>query len=350
MNVVFRVDASQWIGSGHVMRCLVLADALRLDGWDVHFTCLPQDGDLIAVIRQKGFPVRKLNTPAELNKPRFDGDYESWLHRSEEEDAKDFIEVVEAADWVVVDHYGIGSDWEKQVREKLLCYVLSIDDLNREHDSHLILDQNLWPDMTLRYRKCQSQKLLGPEYALLRSSFRELKHRKAERKNQVLAFFGGADPTQECQKLLEAASEMTSLPFNLKVVSGKLNAGHEGLLKYTNHPQIEVVQFLEEFEFELAQSKYAIGASGVSNWERFCLSVPATIVSVADNQRVLSNFLFQQGFVHYLGDGHDTVISSYRKELIRLQKTWRAMAPFNALEVDGFGAQRVVDAMGEYFK
>ncbi len=115
MKVVFRVDASRWIGSGHVMRCLVLADALRLDGWDICFACIPQDGDLISFIKQKGFLVRTLHVPAEVKTPRFDGDYESWLHRSNEEDVKDFIEVVEAVDWVVVDHYGIGRGVERRV-------------------------------------------------------------------------------------------------------------------------------------------------------------------------------------------------------------------------------------------
>jgi hypothetical protein len=39
LRVVIRADASIEMGSGHVMRCLTLADALRERGADVHFIC-----------------------------------------------------------------------------------------------------------------------------------------------------------------------------------------------------------------------------------------------------------------------------------------------------------------------
>lgn len=60
MKVVFRVDASIWIGSGHVMRCLVLADALKEAAFDVSFACLPQAGDMITYIEQRHHQVIKL--------------------------------------------------------------------------------------------------------------------------------------------------------------------------------------------------------------------------------------------------------------------------------------------------
>ena len=47
-HVVIRADASQVIGSGHVMRCLTLAERLRRRGEDVTFVSRELPGNLIA--------------------------------------------------------------------------------------------------------------------------------------------------------------------------------------------------------------------------------------------------------------------------------------------------------------
>ncbi|EKO3593547.1 UDP-2,4-diacetamido-2,4,6-trideoxy-beta-L-altropyranose hydrolase [Vibrio metschnikovii] len=345
MKVVFRVDASQYIGSGHVMRCLVLAEQLRAEHWDVKFSCLPQPGDLISLIEQKGFSVIRLTSPIQFHTPRFDGDYSVWLQRSEQEDAEDFIKNFSQMEWVVVDHYGIGNLWERQVKAKFNCHILSIDDLNRDHESDIILDQNLWPDLYQRYLKCRAKKLRGPTYALLRPRFRELKNNPPPKVNQVIAFFGGGDLTHECRKLLIAANQISYLPFKLKVVTGRQNSDYEELLGYQKSGSIDVIQFLDDFELELASSKYAIGASGVSNWERFCLNIPSTIVTVAENQRELSNHLSKQQYVSLLGDGALTTSEVYREELMRLVRYWDELLVYVPLEVDGLGATRVIAAM-----
>src|SRR3546814_13827894 len=60
VQAIFRVDASIVIGSGHVMRCLTLADELKTRGWKCRFICRDHAGNLNALIRQCGFDVDEL--------------------------------------------------------------------------------------------------------------------------------------------------------------------------------------------------------------------------------------------------------------------------------------------------
>ncbi|MDN3683973.1 hypothetical protein QW180_08510 [Vibrio sinaloensis] len=111
------------------------------------------------------------------------------------------------------------------------------------------------------------------------------------------------------------------------------------------NPKVSVIRFAEDFDRMLAESRYVIGASGVSNWERFCLKVPASIVSVAENQRELSRYIAELGFVHFLGESEQTSSQTYVQEAHRLVSNWDSLVPFDDLDVDGYGAYRVVEEL-----
>ena len=66
MNVCFRVDASKQIGSGHVVRCLTLADALRDRGAETTFVCRELEGNLLNLIRARGHGI--MQPPRSLNR------------------------------------------------------------------------------------------------------------------------------------------------------------------------------------------------------------------------------------------------------------------------------------------
>ena len=57
MRVVCRVDASFEIGIGHVMRCLSLVIELKKHGLIIEFICQKHKGNLIDIIKSKGFSV-----------------------------------------------------------------------------------------------------------------------------------------------------------------------------------------------------------------------------------------------------------------------------------------------------
>ena len=107
----------------------------------------------------------------------------------------------------------------------------------------------------------------------------------------VVAFFGGSDPTGESVKLLTAGLDTPLLPFNLIIVHGSSIISKELRDSAALRDEIAIVNNLPNYDAVLATAKYAFGASGSSNWERFCLDVPTSLVSVADNQTMLAAYL-----------------------------------------------------------
>src|SRR5690554_2682380 len=138
--VAFRADASLEIGSGHVMRCLTLADALQAQGAQCHFLCREHPGHLCELIEARGYPIHRLPqevrdtdtavTPGAESEPVHSG----WLGASWDEDAAACLPLLAdlAPAWLVVDHYALDHRWESVVIDRLADSrprLLVIDDL-----------------------------------------------------------------------------------------------------------------------------------------------------------------------------------------------------------------------------
>jgi hypothetical protein len=65
MKIAFRTDAFLQMGSGHVMRCLTLANALKARGTQCHFISRAHPVHLMEVIRQRGYKVNSLAAPVQ---------------------------------------------------------------------------------------------------------------------------------------------------------------------------------------------------------------------------------------------------------------------------------------------
>src|SRR3989338_594455 len=129
MNIVVRVDASIDTGTGHVMRCLTLADELRQSGASVSFVCREGGGNLIELIGRKGYVVHRLPAGIDL-----EADKRLTQRVLKEQPAP--------PDWLISDHYDFDVLWESPLR-RFVKKIMVIDDLaNRQHDCDLLLDQN----------------------------------------------------------------------------------------------------------------------------------------------------------------------------------------------------------------
>ena len=128
MNFCFRADASTYIGTGHIIRCLALADELNRRGDRIYFVCRKEKEDLIELIEKRGYKVFSL--PKGIN-----------IGIDKEMTGTFLQRIPGVIDWLIVDHYDIGISWESFQRD-YVRNIMVIDDLaNRKHDADVLLDQ-----------------------------------------------------------------------------------------------------------------------------------------------------------------------------------------------------------------
>lgn len=360
MKVVFRADASQLVGTGHVMRCLTLASALTKEGAQCSFICREQPGNLIDFIRKMGFDVAAL-PKVSASMEQVDGTAHShFLGCSQEKDARDCSKTLKegAADWLVVDHYGLDSRWEEALLptyEKLMV----IDDLaDRPHKCDILLDQTFGRTkqdyLSLTSTDCML--LCGAQYSLLRPEFSRMRQQSLERRKnncsvkKLLISMGGVDKDNVTGKVLQSLKR-TFLPDNIEIaiVMGPHAPWIETVRELAGGLswRTEVYTSVENMAELMAGSDLAIGGAGATAWERCCLGLPSVVVVLADNQRLIARNLQQAGAAIQVEIPSDVDTTPFLKPLLFESEKLLQMSLCAAEVTDGQGVKYVLDTLFE---
>ncbi|MFJ3044282.1 UDP-2,4-diacetamido-2,4,6-trideoxy-beta-L-altropyranose hydrolase [Herbaspirillum chlorophenolicum] len=361
-DVVFRVDASLEIGTGHVMRCLALAEALGRRGVTSRFICRDHEGHLAQRISRHGHRVDLLASGACPPAQRASGQagqpaHVAWLGADWKTDASQSIAMLADArpDWLVIDHYALDSTWEQALRP--FCRrMMAIDDLaDRRHDVNLLLDQNLGrsADDYTGLLPTGSTVLAGARYALLRPEFsawreRSLARRTDARLRRLLVSLGGVDKDNVTGQVL-AALLKCELPQDcrISVVMGEqapwLDAVRE---QAAAMPMVDVQVGVADVAALMADCDLAIGAAGTSAWERCCVGLPTLLVVLAANQVPGARALRAAGAALLLGEG-DELAASLKAAIERMADPAMLQAQQKACAevTDGLGTARIVEAL-----
>lgn len=311
--ILFRTDASLQIGTGHVMRCLTLADALAARGAQCHFLCRAYEGNLIEIIRAKGhcvhtIPALPQGARSSANDIHVDAPaHRHWLGASQAEDIDACAPVLEALrpDWLIVDHYALDARWERAFAP--LCgRLMVIDDLaDRPHECDVLLDQTIGRTAgdyaALVPAHCQL--LCGSQYALLRPEFAELRPYSLQRRAQpqlrhLLISMGGVDKGNATGQVLTALHE-SALPDDcgITVVMGMAAPWRDEVERQAQAMPwpTQVQTGVSNMAQLMADSDLAIGAAGATSWERCCLGLPTIMLVLAENQSAVARGLEQAG-------------------------------------------------------
>ena len=337
-TLVFRVDAGTSMGTGHVMRCLALAQAWRDQGNRGVFAMSSSTPAVDERLLLEGMDVMKVNAST-----------------GSEEVAAELIQFArnEGANWVVSDGYAFCAEYQRCLKRAGVRHLL-VDDLGRigGYYADIVLDQNASASESLyRDRQTNTRLLLGSCYILLRREFacwREWKREISANARRILVTMGGTDPDNLTEYAIRALA--TAAPRNLEVVVvTTTSCPHRRAIESAGAAfpgKLKVLQNTTNMPELMAWADLAIIAAGGTLWELLYMGCPAISFARNGTQREVITQLHQQGIVETVERGQASegaFLASTVYELLNSAERRRRMNAMGRERIDGRGAQRVCE-------
>jgi UDP-2,4-diacetamido-2,4,6-trideoxy-beta-L-altropyranose hydrolase len=328
MIIFFRVDASLEIGSGHVMRCLVMAHAFKKIGYVCEFISKNHNGNLIYKIIDEGFKVHVLACLEEYGFERpAENEYLLWLGSNWISDVKLTLDILLKSpnNILIVDHYGIDSRWESVAKEATNKLVVFDDLANRNHNCDLLIDQGIGRKDNDYFKLVPSscKLLIGKKFVLISPLFKEYKKisrkkRKNSKKNTWLISMGGVDKYNLTSVAIRALESVyANKKIKLKVVLGCASPWISDIENLIASLTLDIELHVDSRNMAkiICDSDCAIGGGGISSLERAYLGLPSITIVMAENQQSSAIFLESLGITKVISGSEDLY-----SDLIRVVK------------------------------
>jgi UDP-2,4-diacetamido-2,4,6-trideoxy-beta-L-altropyranose hydrolase len=340
--LLIRADANTAIGSGHVMRCLALAQAWQEHGGMVTFVSANDLPDSL----QTRLTDEKMQAHLLQEEPGSRADVTATINF-----ASDI-----SAETIVVDGYHFGADYQRWIKDAGF-QLLFIDD--NGHAQHYyadwVLNQNIHATEALYpNREPYTRLLLGTRYVLLRREFwpyRGWQREIPEIAQNVLVTMGGSDPDNVTLKVLEAITQLPEAAIlKVRAVIGGSNPHMESLRDFaeTSTLELELLQDVNDMPAQMAWADVAISGGGSTSWEMALLGLPRLVIVTAANQLAIAQFLAARGAALNLG-WHTSVtplhIAAPLQRLLYSTSDRFSMSATNHDLVEGEGANRVATTL-----
>ena len=346
-NLIIRTDVSVQIGTGHVMRCIALAQAWQDRGGDVTFLSHCDSEVLRQRIIDEGFDF----IPIEKQHPHPD-DLSSTLKGlsaiSHQPSA--------ASPWLVLDGYHFTPDYQKAIR-KNGYRLLVIDDMAHldHYYADILLNQNIHA-LSLYY-SCDRDtvKLLGCEYVLLRREFLKYKNWKREipdKAKKILVTMGGSDPENVTLKVIEALNMLNTPDIEVKIVVGASNPYKELLKNATLLASCPIlcVENASNMPELMAWSDMAVTAAGSTCWELAFMGVTSITVVISENQQDVANGLDRSNIFKTVGlykKMNKDILIMNLSTLMQDKELREKKSKLGRQLIDGKGSKNVVCVLAE---
>jgi UDP-2,4-diacetamido-2,4,6-trideoxy-beta-L-altropyranose hydrolase len=356
LNIILIAFGDEKSGSGHIRRCITLAQAL-LRHPNVRLTYLTNlygkaivNKSLLShASKQDYFRLVVVNGPLAAIMKSYD-----------------ICQSMQGVIAFIVDSYLFDKAFERQLRP-ITDILMVIDDLaNRAHDCDILLDQNAnrkKEDYFGLVRK-DTIFLIGENYTLLRQEFVQWRSKALDFQNYRIAenvascdlhmfvSLGGGDPLNILPDLIK---------LSLEEFNGHITIATGSRIERIAEVQQLAILYKKRVNLNLDASNiaelmsgcdFALAATGTMAWERASLGLPSIGLVIADNQAETAQYLAKHGF-HLMLDIRKNLSQSdiaAKLNYMRCGKHRKRLQMSAKQLIDGMGAHRVADKLIERMK
>lgn len=337
--ILIRTDANATISSGHVMRCLSVADALKETGVEAVF--IVSDLTAVELINLRGYEVFVLDS--------------DWRDLERGSDVTEEIVRRYSASALLVDTYAITRDYVDKLANAVPVFYLG----SKEGDLGLLsgiinYSTDIDEDAYLKTYGQRGTKLyLGPRYAPLRAAFRDNHRRVRSTVERVLVTCGNTDairclPAMLDRLLIHPAASGCSF----EVIIGSMFENKDELTTaFGSMSAVHLHDNVEDMASLMADCDLAVSASGTTVYELAATGVPAITFSLSPEQVSSAEKLSELEMVAYCGEAFGDVDAVARRvaeafgRLVPDKGARCALASKAHSVIDGNGALLIANAL-----
>jgi len=330
----FRVDMNPVIATGHMMRCLSIADEVCAMGGDVTF--ITADEYPIELLTARGYKAIVLNT--------------DWKDMDQEVPVLSDVIQNYGITQLLVDSYQVTKQYLEQIRDKVsLVYMDDLDCFEYPVD-RIICYAGYWERFSYGKKKIEGQDYcLGMRYAPLRKAFQNCKEKEiGSQIKKILLLSGGSDAYHIIERMVEQFKDEEDVQFI--TICGRYYEGFEALKeRYHSYSNLHFYKDISNLEDYMHEADLAISAGGTTLYELCAVGTPTISYSFADNQIYNVEQFAADNLIDYAGDVRKEDIFTKVKELyhsynqdVELRK---ARSKRMQEMVDGQGAKRIAEVL-----
>lgn len=333
----FRVDANEKIATGHLMRCMAIAQGFQRQGEEVLFFLAEEKEN--KRLKARNIPYVVLNS--------------QWNDLEQELPVFEKLLKEYAVTKLIVDSYQATKGYLESLNQ--CVKVIYMDDMAEEtYQISGVIHYSNWPwDVTYKksYEGLDAVCMAGMEYAPLREEFYPSK--KESVKRNILVTTGGTDPYDVAGRLLEYAKESQrgreKLPEEVHffVISGSMNQNKNHLEQLASENNwITLCENVNNMGELMRDSYLAVSAGGTTLYELCACKVPTVSFSFADNQEGFAEEMGEQGIMFYAGDARkqSNLIEDVYNQLLKMWNNESLCGQYRenmGKLVDGKGVERI---------